>query len=128
MTGIENFEFKATSERDAIRSHAMKILRYRALGAKLTYFRIWLIMVLVNLLFTTLPIMAILNGDFEPMFFVGIAFMYIYLDVFLTCVLVSIRMSLDPKFDWAEDYKDLIEEWRVLRKKERDEGLPRSKF
>lgn len=127
-TGIERFEWKATSDREAIAFSAARILRQREYAKKLTNFRIWAIMVLFNLLIAILPISAIIKGDYDPVLWGMMALLFIYVDTVLCIFMFSLKMSLDPKFDWAEGYRELIEERIKLRKHEHDLGLPRSKF
>ena len=127
-TNIEIFCWKDTSEREAICRGAWRILNQRKWAKILTTTRIWLILVALNALITVLPFQAMMKSDFDVALWIGMAALYIYMDVIVAVAWQSYRMSLDPKFDWAEDYKDLLEERRQLRKKEHDEGLPRSKF
>ena len=54
--------------------------------------------------------------------------LYAYLDGLIGLMWASVRMSKRPLYDWAESYRELLEERNEFRKEEREQDLYRRKF
>ena len=123
---IENWCWKASSERDAICNHAWKILKYREWADRLSAAKVWGLMVAFN---AVLFLAFILGHNVDKLEVWAILIvLFVYLDGFMGLMWVSVRMSKRPLYDWAENYRELLEERNEFRKEEREQDLPRRKF
>ena len=123
---IENWCWKASSERDAICNHAWKILKYREWADRLSAAKVWGLMVAFN---AVLFLAFILGHNVDKLELWAILIvLFVYLDGFMGLMWVSVRMSKRPLYDWAENYRELLEERNEFRKEEREQDLPRRKF
>ena len=123
---IENFCWKASSERDAICNHAWKILNYRELADRLSAAKVWGLMVVFN---AVLFLAFILAHNADSLEVWAILFLLlVYLDGVIGLMWASVRMSKRPLYDWAENYRELLEERNEFRKEEREQDLYRRKF
>lgn len=124
---IENWCWKASSERDAICNHAWRILKYREWADRLSAAKVWGLMVAFN----AAVFLALILGSNGVVPLEGWAMMillYVYLDGLIGIAWASVRMSKRPLYDWAEDYRELLEERRAFRREEHEQDLPRRKF
>ena len=123
---IENWCWKASSERDAICNHAWKILKYREWADRLSAAKVWGLMVAFN---AVLFLAFILGHNVDKLELWAILIvLFVYLDGFMGLMWVSVRMSKRPLYDWAENYRELLEERNEFRKEEREQDLYRRKF
>ena len=124
---IENWCWKASSERDAICSHACRILTYRkwakhktAIPVAIGAYMGTILGLSVNLIreshWEDWPAALLLAGAYG---FMGAVFYVMWR---------SIRRAEGPMYDWAENYRELLEERREFRKEEREQDLYRRKF
>ena len=123
---IENWCWKASSERDAICNQAWKILKYREWADRLSAAKVWGLMVAFN---AVLFLAFILGHNVDKLEVWAILIvLFVYLDGFMGLMWVSVRMSKRPLYDWAENYRELLEERNEFRKEEREQDLYRRKF
>lgn len=124
---IENWCWKASSERDAICNHAWKILKYRewakhktaipvAIGAYIGTFLGLAAHLIEESHWEAWPAALMLVGCYG---LIGVVFYGMWR---------SIQRAEGPMYDWAEEWKDLIEERRAFRREEYEQDLPRRKF
>ena len=124
---VDTFNWKATSERDAICNHAFKILFYRRWAKRLKPYAAWMIGAIIG----TLIGCAWVGWEHAPDQWVDalvISGMSFYLGAVLYLVWHSVLKSEDPLYDWAEDYRELLEGRRAFRREEHEQDLPRRKF
>ena len=123
---VENFNWKASSERDAICNHAWKILKYREWADRLSAAKVWGLMVAFN---AVIFLAFILGPNVDKLEVWAILIvLFVYLDGVMGLVWASVRMSKRPLYDWAENYRELLEERNEFRKEEREQDLYRRKF
>ena len=123
---IENWCWKASSERDAICNHAWKILKYREWADRLSAAKVWGLMVAFN---AAMFLAFALGPNADDLGVWAIMFLlFVYLDGVIGLMWVSVRMSKRPLYDWAENYRELLEERNEFRKEEREQDLYRRKF
>lgn len=123
---IENWCWKASSERDAICNHAWRILKYRELADRLSAAKVWGLMVAFN---AVIFLAFILGPDADKLeAWAVLAQLLVCLDGVIGLQWVSVRMSKRPLYDWAENYRELLEERNEFRKEEREQDLYRRKF
>ena len=123
---IENWCWKASSERDAICNHAWKILKYREWADRLSAAKVWGVMVAFNAVILLAFILGP-NADKLEVWAIVIV-LFVYLDGVIGLMWASVRMSKRPLYDWAESYRELLEERREFRKEESEQDLYRRKF
>ena len=123
---IENWCWKASSERDAICNHAWKILKYREWADRLSAAKVWGLMVAFNAVILLAFILGP-NADKLEVWAIVIV-LFVYLDGVIGLMWASVRMSKRPLYDWAESYRELLEERREFRKEESEQDLYRRKF
>lgn len=123
---IENWCWKASSERDAICNHAWKILIYREWADRLSAAKVWGLMVAFNAVIFLAFILGP-NADKLEVWAILIV-LFVYLDGVIGLMWASVRMSKRPLYDWAENYRELLEDRSEFRKEEREQDLPRRKF
>lgn len=123
---IENWCWKASSEREAICHHAWKILKYREWADRLSAAKVWGLMVAFN---AVIFLAFILGPNVDKLEVWAILIvLFVYLDGVMGLMWVSVRMSKRPLYDWAENYRELLEERNEFRKEEREQDLYRRKF
>ena len=117
--------WKATSERDAICNHACRILRYRKWAKHKTAIPAGIGAFVGTILGLSLEI-----GESSGDWFTSLVFVFSYGFVGLIWFVMwrSVRKSGDPMYDWAENYRELLEERREFRKEESEQDLYRRKF
>ena len=122
---VDTFMWKATSERDAICNHALKILRYRKWAKHKTA-----IPAGIGAFWGTIMALSLEIGERSGDWFTSLVFLvsYGFCGVIWFVMWRSVRKSEDPMYDWAEDYRELLEERREFRKEEREQDLYRRKF
>ena len=123
---IENWCWKASSERDAICNHAWKILKYREWADRLSAAKVWGLMVAFNAVIFLAFILGP-NADSLEVWAILLV-LFVYLDGVIGLMWASVRMSKRPLYDWAENYRELLEERSEFRKEEHDQDLYRRKF
>ena len=123
---IENWCWKASSERDAICSHAWKILKYREWADRLSAAKVWGLMVAFNAALCLAFMLGPNADDLEV--WAMLLVLFVYLDGFIGLIWASVQMSKRPLYDWAENYRELLEERNEFRKEEHEQDLYRRKF
>lgn len=128
---VDTWNLKATSERDAIASCARKILIYRKWTAKITPFiaKCFILGFIGGFVGWTLYL-TLTTDKFQDIWVsaVILPLMFAYLGGVLWLTYASAYKANDPLYDWAEDYRELLEERREFRKEECEQDLPRRKF
>ena len=105
----------ATSEDEALAYCAAKILRYRSPGIKKTLLCIYA----VCLLYPIVGLLAFLkHGLVSDLLLAGA--MSAILVIFAWMETQAIKSAQDPRYDWAEEYRDMAEAWRAQRRVERE--------
>ena len=122
---VDTFMWKASSESDAICNHAWRILRYRKWAKHKTAIPVGIGAFVGTILGLSLEI-----GEESGDWFTSLVFVLGYglCGVIWFVMWRSVRKSEDPMYDWAEEWKDLIEERRAFRREEYEQDLPRRKF
>lgn len=122
---VDTFMWKATSERDAICNHAWRILRYRKWAKHKTAIPAGIGAFVGTILGLSLEI-----GESSGDWFTSLVFVvsYGFVGVIWFVMWRSVRKSEDPMYDWAESYRELLEERREFRKEESEQDLYRRKF
>ena len=123
---IENWCWKASSERDAICNHALRILKYREWADRLSAAKVWGLMVAFNAAMFLMLILG--SNEVRLEGWAVMILLFVYLDGVIGIMWASVRMSKRPLYDWAENYRELLEERREFRKEEREQDLYRRKF
>lgn len=113
----------STSEDEALAYCAAKILRYRSPGIKKTLLCIYALCIFY-------PIVGLLaflkHGIVQDLLFLII--MSAILAIFAWMETQAIKSAQDPRYDWAEDYRDMAEAWRAQRRIERERHLRMGDF
>ena len=123
---VDTFMWKASSESDAICNHAWKILKYREWADRLSAAKVWGLMVAFNAVIFLAFILGP-NADSLEVWAILLV-LFVYLDGVIGLMWASVRMSKRPLYDWAENYRELLEERSEFRKEEHDQDLYRRKF
>lgn len=121
---IENWCWKASSERDAICSHAYRILTYRKWAKHKTAIPVAIGAYLGTILGLTWDLIE----ESEWLAALMLVLCYGLMGVVFYGMWRSIRRAEGPMYDWAENYRELLEERREFRKEEREQDLYRRKF
>lgn len=126
---VDTWNLKATSEKDAIASCARKILIYREWTAKITPFIAKCFILGFCGGFGGAGIYNLWTAEQADWWLVAVLpLMFLYLSGILWLTYASAYKANDPLYDWAEDYRELLEERREFRREEYEQDLPRRKF
>lgn len=124
---IENWCWKASSERDAICNHALRILRYRKMAKHKTAIPAVIGAYLGVILGLVSELIEKSHWEEWPAALLLLV-AYGFMGVIFYVMWRSIRKSESPLYDWAENYRELLEERREFRKEEHEQDLYRRKF
>ena len=124
---IENWCWKASSERDAICNHAWRILIYRKIAKHKTAVPVAIGAYLGTILGLSAHLIAESHWEEWPAALLLLV-VYGFMGAIFYVMWRSIRRAESPMYDWAEDYRGLLEERDEFRKEEREQDLYRRKF
>ena len=113
----------STSEDEALAYCAAKILRYRSPQIKKTLLCIYALC----LLYPIVGLLTFLKHGLVPDLLI-FAVMCAFVTIFAWMVTQAVKSAQDPRYDWAEEYRDMAEAWRAQRRVEREKHLRMGDF